>query len=106
MSPREDFIKQIGRAVLKCKIAELVKDEDIRSRIFSKLFKTVKYCPQFPSNPFETAVAATEWVEKFVHWYNEEHLHSGIKFVTPGCRHRGEDVILQRTKPDKVLQNG
>lgn len=58
------------------------------------LFKTTKYCPQFPSKPFESIQAAREWVETFVQWYNEEHLHSGIRFVTPGSRHRGEDIEI------------
>ena len=32
-------------------------------------------------------------------WYNEEHLHSGIKFVTPSSRHRGDDEkILEKRK--------
>ena len=30
----------------------------------------------------------------FVHWYNEEHRHSTIRFVTPGQRHRGEDIAI------------
>ena len=30
----------------------------------------------------------------FVHWYNEEHRHSSIRYVTPGQRHRGEDVAI------------
>jgi hypothetical protein len=29
-----------------------------------------------------------------VQWYNEEHRHSGICYVTPGQRHRGEDVTI------------
>ncbi len=56
------------------------------------LFKTTKYCPQYPSKPFESIFGALEWVRTFVSWYNEEHLHSGIRFVTPGSRHRGEDI--------------
>jgi transposase InsO family protein len=56
------------------------------------LFKTTKYCPQFPTKPFESVFSALRWVETFVGWYNEEHLHSGIRFVTPGSRHRGEDL--------------
>ena len=45
---------------------------------------------------FESLVAAREWVLGFVHWYNEEHRHSGIQFVTPVSRHAGNDVeILQ-----------
>ena len=34
----------------------------------------------------------------FVHWYNNEHLHSAIKFVTPEQRHTGEDkeILVKR----------
>jgi transposase InsO family protein len=61
------------------------------------LFKTLKYCPLYPSKPFESIEAATKWVESFVAWYNDEHLHSGIKFVTPSSRHNGSDVeILEK----------
>ena len=55
------------------------------------LFKTLKYCPFFPSKPFSSIEEATGWVEKFVQWYNNEHFHSGIKFVTPASRHEGRD---------------
>lgn len=67
------------------------------------LFRTAKYCPLYPSKPFQSLGEAETWVDKFVHWYNEEHLHSGIKFVTPGSRHRGEDVEILR-KRDQVYQ--
>jgi hypothetical protein len=33
-------------------------------------------------------------VASFQHWYNEIHRHSAFKFVTPGQRHRGEDIII------------
>lgn len=56
------------------------------------LFKTLKYCPKFPSDPFETTIEASAWVLDFVRWYNEEHFHSGIRFVTPASRHRGDDL--------------
>lgn len=58
------------------------------------LFKTTKYCPMYPSKPFESVFAAIQWVEKFIKWYNEDHLHSGIRFVTPTSRHNGEDVNI------------
>ncbi|WP_053980634.1 hypothetical protein [Marinagarivorans algicola] len=31
-------------------------------------------------------------------WYNEEHQHSGIQYVTPSQRHKGEDceILIQR----------
>jgi len=63
------------------------------------LFKTLKYCPQYPSKPFKSLESAQKWVDKFVGWYNDEHLHSGINFVTPSSRHKGEDIaILNRRK--------
>ena len=58
------------------------------------LFNTVKGRPDFPSKPFETPHAARTWVATFVRWYNDVHLHSALKFVTPAQRHRGEDTDL------------
>ncbi len=55
------------------------------------LFKTLKYHPGFPEHPFENLDQARQWVAGFVYWYNDEHRHSALKFVTPGQRHRGED---------------
>ena len=61
------------------------------------LFRTLKYCPQWPSQGFASLLAAREWMSRFVHWYNETHRHSQIRFVTPAQRHRGEDrTILDR----------
>jgi len=38
-------------------------------------------------------------VKGFVGWYNNEHRHSRIKFVTPNQRHQGLDVeILENRK--------
>ncbi len=32
-------------------------------------------------------------------WYNEEHCHSALRFVTPGQRYRGEDqALLEKRK--------
>jgi len=63
------------------------------------LFKTVKYRPEFPSQAFKSIEAARTWVASFVQWYNCEHLHSGIKFVTPMSRHKGGDVeVLEKRK--------
>ena len=58
------------------------------------LFRTMKYVPDYPVKPFQSVRKAQEWVDSFVHWYNNEHLHSSIKFVTPMQRHRGEDVDI------------
>lgn len=58
------------------------------------LFKTVKYCPQWPRNGFATLNDARAWMLKFNHFYNYEHCHSGIRFVTPEQRHKLQDVQL------------
>ena len=58
------------------------------------LFKTLKYCPQYPSSGFETVAAAQAWVDAFVEWYNTEHLHSAIGYVTPADRHAGNDLAM------------
>ncbi len=64
------------------------------------LFRTLKYCPIYPTKPFATVEEAQEWVSLFVNWYNNIHQHSGINFVTPNARHLELDkVILEnRTK--------
>jgi transposase InsO family protein len=63
------------------------------------LFKTLKYCPEYPSRAFRSIDEASDWVKQFVNWYNNEHLHSGIKFITPNARHSNEDdYILNRRK--------
>jgi len=58
------------------------------------LFKTLKYRPDYPAQPFEDVTAARQWVGGFVDWYNHEHRHSGINFVTPMERHTGQDRVL------------
>jgi transposase InsO family protein len=58
------------------------------------LFRTMKYRPGYPSKPFATLADARAWVVAFVAWYNDEHLHSGIRYVTPAARHRGDDIAI------------
>ena len=58
------------------------------------LFRTLKYVPAYPSKSFESIEVARQWLHGFVHWYNDEHRHSAIRYVTPSQRHRGEDSDL------------
>lgn len=58
------------------------------------LFRTLKYRPEYPGTPFVSLADAHSWVAGFVRWYNNEHLHSAIRFVTPSQRHRGEDAEI------------
>ncbi|MIT52421.1 IS3 family transposase, partial [Salmonella enterica subsp. enterica] len=50
------------------------------------LFRTVKYAPSFPEHGFDSLDNARVWVNDFVSWYNAEHKHSGLNFVTPNER--------------------
>lgn len=76
------------------------------------LFRTLKYRPGYPREPFATLEDATTWMAGFVRWYNHEHRHSGIRYVTPQQRHQGDDVAVlahrrriyqaaQRRRPDR-----
>lgn len=67
------------------------------------LFRTLKYRPTYPQRPFEHLLAARQWVSNFVLWYNNEHRHSAIGFVTPAERHAGQDVDLLNQR-HKVYQ--
>ena len=63
------------------------------------LFKTLKYVPNYRPEGFPTIMEARLWVKHFVEWYNNEHRHSGINYVTPAERHAGLDIeILEKRK--------
>lgn len=57
------------------------------------LFKTLKLTAGYP-RCFKEIEEARVWVKKFVTWYNNEHRHSGIGYVTPMQRHTGEDIEI------------
>ena len=58
------------------------------------LFRTAKYRPEFPAKGFADLEQARQWASNFVHWYNEDHRHSGIRYVSPAQRHAGEDRAI------------
>lgn len=62
------------------------------------LFRTLKYRPGFPRRPFASVEDARAWVIGFVAWYNDEHLHSAIRYVTPGDRHAGRDEAILKKR--------
>lgn len=64
------------------------------------LFRTLKYRPDYPGRAFESLLAARQWVDSFVNWYNLEHRHSAIRFVTPQERHAGQDSALLSKRAD------
>lgn len=58
------------------------------------MFRTLKYCPIWPSQGFASLDEARSWVQQFMRWYNHEHKHSQIRFVTPAERHHGKDTKI------------
>jgi transposase InsO family protein len=64
------------------------------------LFRTAKYRPEFPAKGFADLQEARLWARSFAHWYNNDHQHSGIRYVSPAQRHAGEDheVLAARHK--------
>jgi putative transposase len=58
------------------------------------LFRTAKYRPSFPLRGLVDLAGARQWAARFVQWYNQEHRHSGIRYVTPAQRHAGQDQSL------------
>jgi len=58
------------------------------------LFRTAKYRPEFPVKGFADLDCARAWAAGFVHWYNVDHRHSGIRYVSPAQRHAGDDHAI------------
>ena len=61
------------------------------------LFGTVKSAPEYPGR-FLDRDEAVDYFNRFFPWYNTEHLHSGIDYVTPEQCHRGlgENIVSER----------
>ena len=60
-------------------------------------FKTLKYHPGFPSR-FGGIDDALAYCRSFFPWYNDQHRHSGLAYLTPGQVHHGraDDILAQR----------
>jgi len=72
------------------------------SPFHSRVFQLMDYanCVGLDAATVEAfLVIAQQWVDHFVHWYNTEHRHSEIRFVTPDERHYGQEkAILDKRK--------
>jgi transposase InsO family protein len=91
----EDFLSLLeGRHVKPSYSRAGVCDDNPYSE---SLFKTLKYRPAYPK-VFDNLEHANKYVEKFVEWYNNEHRHSKISFVTPSQRRNGEDINILKTR--------
>jgi transposase InsO family protein len=68
------------------------------------LFRTAKYRPEFPAKGFADLDGARAWASGFVRWYNIEHRHSGIRYVSPAQRHAGEDHAILAARHELYTQ--
>jgi transposase InsO family protein len=68
------------------------------------LFRTAKYRPEFPVQGFATLDEARAWAAEFVRWYNVDHRHSGIRYVSPQQRHAGADKAILDARHDLYLK--
>ena len=69
------------------------------------LFRTAKYRPEFPAKGFANLEGARAWAADFVRWYNHDHRHSGIRYVSPAQRHAGEDHAILAARHALYLRN-
>ena len=70
------------------------------------LFGTIKTAPQYPGR-FLDCEEAIEYFTRYFPWYNKEHLHSGIGYVTPEQCHMGlrEAIVARRKEHFKQQQH-
>ena len=56
-------------------------------------FKTLKYSCGYPR--FFTSIEhARRWFADFINWYNKNHMHSGLQYVTPYQKRNGEHHVI------------
>ncbi len=71
-------------------------------------FKTMKYRPEFPQR-FGCIEDARAHCQTFFAWYNDQHCHSGIGYMTPHSVHHGHAaamrVVRQATLDDAFRAN-
>jgi putative transposase len=105
---RPEIINDRGRQ-MKAKSIRRMFEEHHMPQLFARprtpndnpfvesLFGTVKTAPAYPGR-FLDRHQAVEYFDRYLPWYNTEHLHSGIDYVTPEQCHRGlrETIVTER----------
>lgn len=66
-------------------------------------FKTLKYCPQFPTR-FNNLNAAEIFCQQFFEWYNHQHYHSGIHYLKPHDVHYDRHQAILEKRHHTLLQ--
>lgn len=103
-----------GAAMRSKLVADLLVDLDVvksHSRPYTSddnpyseaQFKTMKYRPGFPER-FHSLDDARAFCQTFFAWYNYEHRHSEIGYMTPAAVHNDVAKVIYEQR-DQVLQN-
>jgi putative transposase len=106
---RPEIINDRGRQ-MKAKSIKRMFEDHAMPQLFSRprtpndnpfvesCFGTVKTAPLYPGR-FLDREEAVAYFTRYFPWYNDEHLHSGIDYVTPDECHRGlREAIVARRK--------
>lgn len=67
-------------------------------------FKTLKYCPEFLGQ-FSTMDTAEKFSQQFFKWYNSEHYHSGIAWLTPESVHYERASAILKKRHQVMLES-
>jgi transposase InsO family protein len=108
---RPEVINDRGRQMKAKSIKNMFEDHNM-PQFFSRprtpndnpfiesMFSTIKGAPQYPGR-FLDLEGVYDYFNRFFPWYNKEHLHSGIDYVTPEQCHLGlREQIVSRRKAD------
>jgi putative transposase len=66
-------------------------------------FRTLKYQPEFPAR-FDSEAHARSFCQWFFSWYNHQHRHSGIGYMTPAAVHGGHAPRLYQARQCVLTQ--
>jgi hypothetical protein len=92
------------RAVHPNGYSATVSDADRRGDTALTVAGDVLQAQKHPTDPHALLDVARDWAARFVHWYNHEHRHSGIGYVTPSQRPAGHDKALLMARHDLYQQ--
>ncbi|ATB26943.1 IS3 family transposase [Melittangium boletus] len=63
------------------------------------LFSLMKRHKDYPASAFSSLESACAWMARFTSWYNDEHRHGSLCFVSPNDRYFGrDDSVLARRR--------
>ena len=112
---RPDLVNDRGRQMKAKPIQKLCEDHGM-PQLFARprtpndnpfiesAFSTVKRAPEYPGRFLDDGDALTYFTRYFT-WYDTEHYHSGIDYVTPQQAHQGlRQKILAQRRVKKLSQ--